>query len=133
MTKQEAEAAMKKYGSKTKASQMLRVSHHTLSKALNGAGSPDKPTAKTAGRSLTEFRATYDKDTIVPQRIREGIRALAGGWEYESAFAKLAGVSLSDLGNYREQFEQHIVTIRRDGKRAWASTPKMAAAMKEML
>lgn len=89
--------------------------------------------AKTAGRSLEDFRAEYDKDFIVPKKIKEGLKLLGAGWEYEVAFARLAGISLNDLSNYRDAFSDHVVVIRRDGKRAWAGNAATAAAMKEML
>lgn len=92
------------------------------------AGAP-----KRAGRSLADFRAQYDKSHIVPARVRDALHALGGGWEYEVQFAKMAGVSLQDLGRFRDQFASHVVQIGRDARRAWAGTVSTATAMKEML
>jgi len=95
--------------------------------------SPAKATEpKRAGRSLAEFRATYDKDTIVPGKIKAALKTLGGGWEYEAQFARLAQVSLADLGNYRDQFANHVITLR-ESRRAWAGTTALAQAMREML
>lgn len=101
-----------------------------------------KPDAKMAtvvdvpapvGRSLTDFRVEHDKSYIVPKRVTAAIEKLGDGWLYEVEFAKLAGVSLSDLGHFRSAFEDHIVAIRRDGgKRAWAKK-HIAAKMREMV
>jgi hypothetical protein len=137
MTKGDAEALVKKHGSVTKAARaagMARTSFRRLlpigtrTPVARAAAAPNK-----AGKSIADFRATYDKDFIIPQRIRAGIKALGAGWEYEVAFAKLAGVSLNDLGNYREQFADYVVTLKRDGKRAWAGTVSMAKAMRGMV
>jgi hypothetical protein len=96
--------------------------------ATAAAGTPAK-----MGRSLTEFRATYDKATIVPTRVKAALKALgAGGWEYENIFARAAGVSLSDLANFRDAFAAHIVSLR-EGRRAWAGSAATAAAMREMI
>ena len=95
--------------------------------AVAQGAAPSKP-----GRSLAEFRATYDKDVIIPTRVRAALKALGAGWEYEVQFAKLAGVSLSDLGNYRSQFADYVVTLR-ESRRAWAGTVATATAMKGML
>ena len=88
---------------------------------------------RRVGRTLEEFRATYDRDTIVTSRIRSALDELGDGWEYEVAFARLAGVSLGDLAAYREMFAEHIVHIRRDGKRAWTGCTHTAQIMREMV
>ena len=86
------------------------------------------------GKSLAEFRATHDKAFIIPKKIKEALQQLgSSGWEYEVGFAKLAGISLADLGNFRDQFAEHVVAIRRDGKRAWAGSKDTAAKMRAMV
>lgn len=87
---------------------------------------------KVKARTLSEFRQTFDKDYIVPTRIRSGLAELGSdGWEYEAQFAKICGLPLSDLGNYREAFLEFVVTIRE--RRAWAGSKAMAAKMRSML
>lgn len=137
MTKQEAAAAVKKYGSVAGAARALNVPRSTLKNRLAGMpeGTPRRGAVTVApsahgGKSLAEFRAVYDKATIVPAKIRAGLKALAGGWEYEVSFARLAGVSLQDLGNFRDQFAEHVVALR-DHRRAWAATPALAGQMRE--
>jgi transcriptional regulator with XRE-family HTH domain len=113
----------------------LGVAKSTVWKALHRAGPGGKavaPAAKKAGRSLAEFRQTYDKDTIIPGKVRAALREIGSGWEYEVQFAKLAGVSLADLSAYRDQFADYVVTLR-ESRRAWAGTVATAKAMKEML
>jgi hypothetical protein len=87
---------------------------------------------KVVGRSLAEFRQTYDKDTIVPGKVRAALKVLGAGWEYEAQFAKLAGLSLSDLGAYRDLFAAHVVALK-ETRRAWAGTVAVAKAMREMI
>ena len=134
MTREEAQAAITKHGSQIKAAAALGVSRKTIRYALETKpASTPRPTPKPAGRSITDFRAEYDKSYIVPRKIRDGLKALGGGWEYEVAFAKLAGVSLADLAIFREDFAEYVVTLSRDSRRAWAGTPASAEAMRKML
>lgn len=99
---------------------------------LRRGKSNDAQAYKKAGRSIAEFRATYDKSTIVPAKIKEGIKALThGGWEYEAQFVKLAGITHSDLGNFRDQFAEFIVVMK--DRRVWVGSVKTAKLMREML
>jgi hypothetical protein len=85
-------------------------------------------------KTLADFRQTYDKTTIVPTKVKAALKLLgASGWEYEVPFARSAGVSLSDLSNFREMFADYIVTLNRENKRAWAGSPATAKQMREML
>ena len=85
-------------------------------------------------KTLADFRAVYDKATIIPSRIKAQLKVLgSGGWCYEVEFAKDAGVSLSDLGNFREAFIDHVVPVERGARRAWAGTPETAKTMREMI
>jgi len=115
----------------------LGVGKTTVQKAFakGGAGKVTPAGVKfntVPGRTLSEFRSTYDKGTIIPAKVKAALKTLGSGWEYEVQFAKLAGVSLSDLGNFRDQFSDHVVTLR-ESRRAWAGTKATATAMKEML
>jgi hypothetical protein len=135
MTKAEAEAAVKKYGSIRNAAAQLHIRRDTISKLIKGVEVKTKKVAeikKTAGRSLTEFKNVYDKDTIVPAKIKEGLADLGQSWEYEVEFVKRCGLSFNDIGNYRDQFPDNWLVIRGDGKKVWASV-KMIKEMKGML
>lgn len=138
----ESVAAWEKAGRvTTEAAKALGVNESTMRKRLHSArerfGSL-KPAAAPAlgkpGRSLDDFRSSHDKDFIVPRRIREALKALGpSNWEYEAQFARLAGVGLADLATYREQFEEHVVAVQREGKRAWAGSPALAVKMRAMV
>lgn len=88
------------------------------------------------GKSIEEFRSAHDKNYIVPKKIKEALAKLGDGWEYEVEFVKMAGVSTTDIVNFREQFEAHIVTVRVNGashrRNVWAGTPAFAAKLREM-
>jgi len=137
MTKDEALKAVEKYGSQRKAAKALGVVHKSIWRAINGR--EDSKAGRTPvaqpkpGKSLSEFKAAYDKDFIIPQRIRTALKELGAGWEFEVPFAKSAGVSLADLSAYRPAFADHVVEIRRDSKRAWAGTKATAVSMRKML
>jgi len=141
MTKPEAQAALAKYGSTRAMARALHVGRHTISAWLKGASTvgKSKPVSLDHApignrKTLADFRQTYDKATIVPNKVRAALKLLgASGWEYEVPFARSAGVSLSDLSNFREMFADYIVTLNRENKRAWAGSPATAKQMREML
>jgi hypothetical protein len=94
-----------------------------------------KPTL-TTGRNLDEFRASHDKNFIVPTKIREALALLGpDGWDYELAFMKLAGISTTDLAQFRDQFEAHVVDVGapRAPKRVWAGSIALAKKLRGML
>lgn len=131
MTKAEIEAAVKKYGSQRKAAKALGFG--SVRSMLRGARPKSAATDEARiGKSLQEFRAAHDKNFIVPNKIRAALKNLGSGWEYEAAFIRLAGISQSDMGNFREQFSEHIVLVDRT-KRVWAGTKATAAALREMV
>lgn len=88
--------------------------------------------AKPSGKTLADFRAAHDKSYIIPQRIKEGLKKLGDGWEYEAAFMKIAGLSTTDLANYREGFTDHIVLVERT-KRVWCGTKALADKLRAMV
>ena len=144
MDKQTAEALIEKHGSARAAERATGTHHTTIMRAINGRAesrpakkaapqTTQKPEQHRAGRALAEFREAYDKATIIPARIRAALKTLGAGWEYETEFAKLANVSLIDLGRFRDQFSEHVVSVNRASKRAWAGTTATAKAMRDML
>lgn len=84
-----------------------------------------KPKGKPKiGRTYQEFRETHDKDYIVPNRIRDALKALGDSWMYEAEFAKHAGLSQTDLSTYREEFlEDHTIVVDRT-RRIWCGTKR---------
>ena len=85
------------------------------------------------GKSLSEFREVYDKDYIIPRRIRAGLKSLGNGWEYEVEFARKIGVRIADLANYREMFTEYVVSLNQASKRVWAGNKTLAEQLKEMV
>jgi hypothetical protein len=86
------------------------------------------------GKSLADFRKQYDKNFIVPEKIEKALRQLgAGGWETELNFAKLAGVSMTDVGLFREKYQDHVVLVERGSRRIWAGSKSLAKKLKEMV
>lgn len=96
--------------------------------------STPSPAPKAAGRSVLDFRAEHDKSFIVPQRIREGIKKLGEGWEYEVGFLRLSGLSTTDLAAYRDEFSEFTVMVGgRNPKRVWAGSKELAAQLRQMV
>jgi len=145
MTPQQARDAIKKYGGARPAARALGVAYSGLWRKAKQADAPApkvsqpvKCSAQTAqpakAKTLAEFRATYDKATIIPSKLKAALAKLgSGGWEYEVEFAKLAGVSLYDLGRVREQFADYTVSVNHGGKRVWAGSKALANQMREMV
>lgn len=97
---------------------------------------PQPKQAPKSARSISEFRAAHDTSFIVPAKIKTALASMSGGWLYEGEFVKLAGISLTQLGVYREQFAEHVVVLKgtqHGGRRAWAATKALAKQMQEMV
>lgn len=88
---------------------------------------------KPGGRSLAEFKQAYDKNTIIPQKMRAALKELGAAWEYESEFIKRAGVSYTDLNAFRDMFADHVVVVKRESKKIWCGTPSFANQLKELI
>lgn len=131
MTPEQVIAAVKEHGSVAAAARALGIARQTLDH--HWQKSKKATIEHKSGKSLSDFRAMHDKSFIIPTRIKEGLKQLGDGWEYEAQFAKIAGISLSDLSIFRDEFSDFIVVVRRDGKRAWAGTKATAQRMKEMI
>ncbi len=139
MTQDEARALVEECGSQRAAAKKAGIARSTLQRILKGATvkprttKPEpRPAASKQGRSLIEFRQQYDKDYIIPHKVKAQVQDMGASWLYESEFAKAAGVSLADLGNYRDQFADLVVTMR-DSRRVWAGTAKLAQQLREMI
>lgn len=130
-----AHDAVRKHGSVGKASRALGIARSTLQNRLKHQvdDMPSNDPPKKCGRSLAEFRGEHDKSYIVPQKIKDGLAQLGEAWEYEAAFCQMAGVSVSDLARYREQFSDYYVVVSRSGKRAWSGSKTTANKMREMI
>lgn len=132
MTPEQAAAAIKKYGTATKAAKALGMIRSTLQRAADKAGKTKEP-APSKGKSLKEFRELYDKSYYVPNKVRAALAKLGSSWEYEIDFSRNSGISLSDLHAVREQFIDYIVQIGRDGRRAWSGSKAVAEQMRKMV
>lgn len=123
-------------GNQRLAAQHLGIARSSLQRRIKIGGVKSAKLAdpsKKLGRSLADFRSEHDKDFIVPGRIKKALETLGEAWEYETDFARLAGVGLADLGIYRDKFEEYYVVVNRSGKRAWSGSKATAQKMREML
>lgn len=90
-------------------------------------------TAPAKGKSLNDFCNAHDKATIVPKKIKEGLRALGNSWEYEADFIKRCKLSQTDCANYRDQFAEHWLELTTPRKRIWAGTVAFAETLRAKL
>lgn len=144
MTQDEAKKLVTKHGGMRKAAAAIGMAESTFRDRVHGRIKKGRGTkvAKSAccttsasiknKKSLADFRRTYDKSYIVPNKVRAGLAALGSSWEYEVEFAKSIAVSLGDLGMFREPFADHIVQVK-EGRRIWAGTKALARQMREMI
>jgi hypothetical protein len=133
MTADEAQALLKKHGTLTRAAAAAGMVRSTFTRLVGTAAKPVPAMAKKGVvRSLTDFRNTYDLATIVPRKIAAGLKALGNGWLYEVEFAKEAGLTLRDLGLFRDNYAEHIVAVK-DSRRAWVGSKKIAEEMRNMI
>lgn len=93
-------------------------------KSVNGAGA----------RSVEDFRANFDRNYIVPNKIRAALAELGDGWVYEAELLKLAGISTTDLAIFREQFSDYwLVADRAAKKRVWCGTSALAEELRNLI
>lgn len=90
------------------------------------------------GNNLEEFRQSFDRTLIVPQKIKAGLDQLGNAWEREGDFIKRCGVNQTDFGRFREQFEaDHVVEVLEHGRgvrrRVWAGTKALARQLREII
>lgn len=96
---------------------------------------------KTTGNTLADLRSLHDRSVLVPNRIRSALALMNGSgneWMYEADFMKLTqpGISPPDLRDYREEFKDFWADMpptngKRDARRVWFATKKLADAWKE--
>ena len=93
--------------------------------------------AKSAQKfnDLASFRSLHDRNVIVPNKIRATFEAMLKDhpemWHYEMDFIKRAGISTTDISQFREQFSDHIVeTGGKHAKRVWFASAKVAAKLR---
>jgi transcriptional regulator with XRE-family HTH domain len=139
MTREKAQALVKKHGSIRKAAKVAGINRRTLGRWLSGETRPRPVTPATVShlgqggaRSINDFRNTYDLNTIVPKKIAVGFKQLGAGWLYESEFAKSAGLTMKDLGMFRDNYADHIVVVG-DSRRIWVGRKQTAEEMRKMI
>src|SRR5262245_27635058 len=94
--------------------------------------------AKTTARTVADYKAAFDPDVIVPNKIRAALATLlkegAEHWEYEIDFTKRAGLNATQFARYRDEFKAHFVetpsTGGRSPKRVWFSDAKVAKKLR---
>jgi hypothetical protein len=92
----------------------------------------------TKAKTLEDFRAAHDRNVIVPNKIREALAQLLKigpeHYEYENEFIKLAGISQTDMGMFRDQFADYFLeTTRTNGgrqRRVWFGDKKVVAKVR---
>lgn len=90
-----------------------------------------KPNVKP--KTLADWRANNVKEVLIANKIRTAFATMlkVGPEEHETNtdFARLAGVAVNELKDFREEFKQHIVHSRlggRDGTLYWFADAKVA-------
>ena len=92
-------------------------------------------TAKKVGKDIAEFRSAHDRNFIVPSKIEEAIKKLGPDcWEYETPFMRLAEISSTDMGLFRDGFNDFIVEIggKRNPRRVWCGSKALATKLRAM-
>ena len=89
--------------------------------------------AKPKAKTLADWRANNVKEVLISNKIKAAFAEMlkVGPEEHETNtdFARLAGVAINELKDFREEFKQHIVHSKiggRDGTLYWFADPKVA-------
>lgn len=90
-------------------------------------------------RTVSDFRATYDRNVIVPAKIKAGLAALLkiGKEHYapDEEFRNLCGLQGAQLADFRDQFRKHwfftpSISGNKTPKRVWFGDAKVAARLR---
>lgn len=94
----------------------------------------NKPTNSTGAKTVEDFRASFDRNYIVPNKIRAALTELGDGWVYEAELLRLAGISTTDLAVFRDQFSDYwLVADRAAKKRVWCGTIALAEELRNLI
>lgn len=145
MTVAELQALVQQHGSIGAAARALGMARSTLRDRLNGRPTRVRvatvvraaaPVRVQRAHTFDDFRAQFDRETVIPAKISAALRELGNGWLYETEFAQLAGVGLNDLGRFRDAFADHHLEARapgRSARRVWVGSVEIAAQMRAMV
>lgn len=138
MKVEEVQAAVIKYGNQQEAARKLGITRGQLRHALGIARgtlktiSVPRMSPSTSAKSLNDFRMLYDKNVIVPRKIKDALKRLgSNGWTYEAELIHDAGISQTDMGNFRHLFSDFFVEMK--SKRVWAGSAKFAQTLRGMI
>jgi hypothetical protein len=141
MNVEEVKGAILKFGSQQAAARKLGITRGQLRHILGiGRGTSkvissiprNKIGQSTSCKSLKDFRMLYDKNVIVPRKIKEALKRLGvNGWTYEAELIHDAGISQTDMGNFRHLFLDFYVEMK--SKRVWAGSAKFAQTLRGMI
>jgi len=85
--------------------------------------------------SLTDLDNAYNPNVIVPAKIKAALAKLGDHAMTSVNFHKEAGITLLQLSQFGEEFEEFQVVIRENGKpkTLWCGTKAFALKVKERL
>lgn len=90
-------------------------------------------------KTIADFRSAHDANVIVPNKIRAALAGMlkegSEQWEYELDFIKRAGLSTTQISQFREQFLDHVIEASggasgRNAKRVWFADAKVAKKLR---
>lgn len=99
---------------------------------------PKKAASRTklsSALSLDDLDKQYNVNIIVPARIRTALAKLGDNAMTALNFQKEANVTTLHLSQFADQFEDHLVTVRENGrpKVLWCGTEAFARKVRERL
>ena len=98
-----------------------------------------KAVVSSKARTAADFSATYDRNVIIPNKIRAGLAALLkiGPEHYatDEEFRQLCNLQGAQLSDFRDQFKKHwfmtpSTTGSKTPKRVWFGNAKVAARLR---
>jgi hypothetical protein len=137
LTPEQALLLIQEHGSAYAAAKYYGCDHKTILHYARKVGKEEKQTnimPRNKIKKIEDFRRLYDKDLIVPEKIKAAIKKLGvDGWEYEKDFVRMAGVRTADLAEYRDQFADYWITITKDSRRVWGGSVDLIIQLAEMI
>lgn len=101
---------------------------------LNPAQPAKAPKPRIQGAmSKEQVNARYNPSVLIPNKIRDGLKALGEAACTPNDFARLCGISAQQLASYEAEFSSYTATVPDNGRRKtlWCGTTAFAAAIRD--
>ena len=94
---------------------------------------------KNTTKTVADFRSAHDPNVIIPTKINAALAAMRKEgpeqWDYEGDFLRRAGINVTQLSRFRDQFSAYVIEAsgvnNKAARRIWFGDCKVASKIRE--